>query len=385
MDAAGIALDMMAPLPPFRVLTLEDCATSPPRGYIIKGLLAPGDVAVKFGPPGSGKSVSSPYLAHAIAAGRSVFGRRVRRGAVLYVACEDGAGMRQRCTALRRVYGPAPGFRLVAEPIDLMTPDAPENPLAPAADHDPTPAHAKALRDLAEQLGAVLVVIDTLAAAFPGLQENEAAAMDHVVRVARYIAASGAAVLLVHHGAKNEGTTPRGHGRLDGDADLTMRIATTEGSGQRTVTMGKNRNGPVAGSLAFTIRAEVLGTDEDGDAITAPIAVEVEEGPSSMARKAPKLPEAAALLLREMTSLAAEGAGEMTKPEPGMPMVHVIPRKVLRSRLVRSGWFAPDEVSDLLPGAEKLSRGGYRAENKALNTLKIKGCAGFNQHVVWLA
>ena len=33
----------------------------------------------------------------------------------------------------------------------------------------------------------------------------------------------------------------------------------------------KNRNGPSDGVLAFTIRAVTLGTDDDGDAITAPV------------------------------------------------------------------------------------------------------------------
>ena len=46
------------------------------------------------------------------------------------------------------------------------------------------------------------------------------------------------------------------------------------GTGVRTAHLGKNRNGPALDPLAFTIRAEALGEDEDGDPITAPVVVE---------------------------------------------------------------------------------------------------------------
>ena len=395
LAAAGVSTTEATPTKRARrrrlhVLTLADCAAAAPRGYIVKGLIAPGDLAVLFGPPGAGKSVVAPYIAHAIAAGRGVFGRRVRHGVVLYVAAEDGAGMKLRAKALRGLYGDTGAFRIVAEPIDLMgdglrdTPDLAE------------------LRAVAQRIGATVIWLDTLAAAFPGLDENEGGSMGRAVKVLRDLGAPaeadgatpawpGAAVVAVHHPAKGGGTTPRGHGVLDGEADVTMRIDVPEDRGApRTVKLGKNRNGSSLDGFAFTIRAEVLGEDEDGDPITAPVAVEeVEAGGSSRLRRPPKLPEPAALLLRELQTMVAEGAGEAGHPLPGMPQVHVVPRDLLRSRLVRNGWFAPDHVSELLPdcspGNERLTRGGYRAENKALNTLKLKGCVGFQRERVWLA
>ncbi len=363
-----------------RVMTLAECSAARPIPYLVKGLVRPGDVVILFGPPGAGKSVLAPYLAHAIATGRTIFGRRVRQMPVIYASPEDGPGMILRGAALRHAYGDAPGLLLIPQPLNLMT-------LPPAApDNSQMPRDAQDLRAVAEHFRAGLIVLDTVAAAFPGLRENEPDAMDHVVRVARFLAESGAAVVLVHHAAKGGGTTPRGHGRLEGDADTTLLIETAEGGGLRTTRIGKNRSGSALGTLAFTIRAESLGTDDDGDPITAPVAVEAEEGAATSPRKAaPKLPEAAALLLRELTGLAADGAGEMTKPEPGMPMVRAIPRDVLRARLIRVGWFAPDQISAVLPGSEKPTRSGYRAENKALNTLKLRGLAGFNRDAVWLA
>ena len=55
-----------------------------------------------------------------------------------------------------------------------------------------------------------LIVIDTLALAFPALDEKGAKAMGRVVTMARKLTEDGAAVVLVHHSAKSEGPSPVG-------------------------------------------------------------------------------------------------------------------------------------------------------------------------------
>jgi hypothetical protein len=239
------------------LLTPAECAASPPRGYIIKGLVAPRDLVIVFGQPGSGKSVITPHLAYAIARGVDVFGRRVRQGRVLYVAVEDPHGMRQRVHALMVEQGDAPDFFLVDGVSDLMSADSPDR-----AD----------LRNLVADTEPALVIIDTIAAGFPGLRENEAEDMGNVVRFARSLTDTGAAVILVHHAPKAEGSTPRGHGSLNGDADAALLLTRigTEVAGSLT----KNRNGSSDVTISFAITATQIGTDEDGDAITAPTLTE---------------------------------------------------------------------------------------------------------------
>jgi hypothetical protein len=376
--------------PVLRVLTMADCAAAPPRGYLVKGLLAPGDLAVLFGPPGAGKSVVAPYLAHAVAMGRKVFGRRVRQGVVLYLAAEDGSGMKQRATALRVVHGDSPAFRVVAEPIDLM------------GDGVTDPAHLGELRAIARRLRAVLVVVDTLAAAFPALDENDGRSMGRVVKVLRDLGAPaparaglpawhGAAVVAVHHAAKAGGTTPRGHGVLDGAADVTFRIEVPEDrSAPRTVKLGKNRNGSSVEGFAFTIRPEALGEDEDGDPITAPMAQEAEgdgTSPSSSDRRAnaeARLRDDTKLLLRDLRNLATKA--EPISPELGMPEVQAVRRAALCEALLRSGWFREQEtrpVSQSGNATMPVERSGQTRMHKALDALKSKGFAGFNQAWAW--
>ena len=160
-----------------RLLTPAECAAAPRRGYVIKGLMAPSDLVLIIGPPGSGKSVISPHLGYAITQERSLFGRRVKRGEVLYVAAEDPHGMRQRVAALRERFGDVADFLIVEGLFNLL---------------DTSLGHLDQLVDLVAKRRPIAVVLDTIAAAFPGLQENESADMGKVIKAARRMTGLGA-------------------------------------------------------------------------------------------------------------------------------------------------------------------------------------------------
>jgi predicted ATP-dependent serine protease len=360
----------------FTLLSLQDCAAAPPRGYRLKGLIAPGDLVVMFGPPGAAKSAVAPYIAHAIATGRHAFGRRVRQCPVLYVSPEDPAGMKNRQAAILSAYGDAPALRLIAESVDMQ------------GDGVGDPPDVDAIAAEADGIGAGLIVIDTLAKAFPGLDENDPRSMGRAVRLMRKLTTPTRAVLAIHHSPKG-GSTPRGHGALNGDADVTMRIEVDQATGVRTVHLDKNRNGPTAALLTFTIRGEELGTDEDGDAITAVLAEEAEEqqGAALTARQKAeaRLRDEVALLLRELRSLAA--AASLAMPEQGMPLVPAVERSQLRARLLSAGWFTEDERRASVPSDGNallpITRAAQRREGKALDALKRKGFAGFNARLAW--
>ena len=243
-------------------LSPAECAATDPRPYVVKGLLAERDVGCIVGAPGVGKSLLAPLLAYLVAQGRDVFGRRTRAGATFYVAAEDQDGMRGRVMALRNEHGDAESFTLVAGVSDLLRED-----VAGKGSRD-----YRALRKAVKERRPSLVVIDTLAMAFPGLEENSAEGMGRVVAVARSLTKWGAAVLLVHHDTKDGGQgLPRGHSLLNGALDASVHLR----KGDDEIVKGrltKNRNGPCDRPLAFTIRSEEIGEDEDGDAVTAAIA-----------------------------------------------------------------------------------------------------------------
>lgn len=241
-------------------LSPADCEAAPARSYLIKGLIAERDVGCIVGAPGAGKSLLAPFLAYAVAQGRNAFGMRCKAGKAFYVAAEDPRGMRGRVKALRMAHGDAQGFVLVEGVSDLLAKDSPD-----------LVALKRALKEQRPQL----VIIDTLAMAFPGLEENSAEAMGRVVSVARSLTKWGAAVVLVHHDTKDgQQGLPRGHSILNGALDVALHVKRDE-AGVIRGKLTKNRNGTCERDIAFRIATEDGGKDEDGDAITLPRCAEL--------------------------------------------------------------------------------------------------------------
>ncbi len=263
-------------------LSPSDCAATAARPYVIKGLLAQGDVAAIVGAPGAGKSLFAPRLGYAVAQGAEVFGRRVKAGGVFYVAAEDGHGMRGRVQAMEAEHGDAPDFKVVEGVTDLLSKQG----------------QLKALQQAVKERRPALVVIDTLAVAFPGLEENDAKGMGQVVAAARSLTKWGAAVVLIHHDTKAGDGLPRGHSLLNGALDVALYLKREDGV--VSVKPSKNRNGTTEQDLAFTVGVREIGTDEDGDAITAAIC---EEADSANRARSPNLPpsaQAALTILRDL-------------------------------------------------------------------------------------
>lgn len=237
-----------------------------------------------FGPPGAGKSALAPLIGYHVARGESVFALRTKPGGVLYVAAEDPIGLAARISALRARFGDAPEFVLVAGLTDLLTDDSPDR---------------AALLDAIAERQPSLMLIDTMAMAFPGLDENDAKEMGRAVRFARITAERGPAVVLIHHGTKADGSTPRGHSVLNGALDVAMQIREPD-KGVIRARLTKNRNGPCNLDIAFRIGAEELGVDEDGDAITAAIAEPLAAGAAPVKPKLPGSGQHALAILEEL-------------------------------------------------------------------------------------
>lgn len=248
--------------------TPAECAASDPRPYVIKGLLAERDVACIVGAPGVGKSLLAPRLAYAVAHGETIFERRVRQAGVFYVAAEDEHGMRGRLRALRDDLGEAENLHLVGGITDLLTTEPVKVNGKIRQRCRQADTLAKAVRD--HKPG--LVVIDTLAMSFPGLEENSAEGMGRVVALARRLTKWGAAVILIHHDTKDgQQGLPRGHSLLNGALDVSVHLRKNKSSGAITGTLTKNRNGSCDTGLAFCIKTAEIGKDEDGDPMTAAV------------------------------------------------------------------------------------------------------------------
>src|SRR3954468_24221485 len=89
-------------LPPAAGLELVHFESMRPRlgdGYLIKGLLGSGAMAVLYGESGSGKTFLALHLGLSLAGAIELFGHRVRQCGVVYIAAEAGRGIENRVAA----------------------------------------------------------------------------------------------------------------------------------------------------------------------------------------------------------------------------------------------------------------------------------------------
>src|SRR5690606_28789435 len=156
-----------------------------------------------YGPSGCGKTFLALDWALHVATGSYWHGNRVEAGPVLYIAAEGVAGIGRRVKAWlshNRIYDLSRHH-----PIHWL----------PEAVNVAEPASVWGLIEVAEELQPALIVIDTLARAIVGADENSAKDMGEVVaRLDQLRRATRACVLLVHHTGKDTSAGARGSSAL---------------------------------------------------------------------------------------------------------------------------------------------------------------------------
>lgn len=288
-----------------RVYSVADAMTATQGAYLIKGILAAGELGVMFGEPACGKSFLGLHVAYALAQGRRIFGRRVVPSPVLYAALEGEGGMAKRVRALKAGHGDAPSFRYIAQSLPLG--------------EDKTFADdiVKAVRET----GARLVVIDTLARAMAGLDENTSADMGAMVMIFDKVRQeTGAAVLVVHHSGKDKGRGARGSNALFGAADLEIEVDAST-TGDRTLRLKKVKEGPAGETFGFTLRSVTVDIDADGDAVTTCL---VDEGGAVAATKTDRLKPQHAEALRILHDTISGPDGAKLPNTSGFPSAVII-------------------------------------------------------------
>lgn len=245
-----------------RLLTLDALASLPPVRPLVEGLLYRDTLAQLAGPPGSYKSFVSVGVACAVAAGVPWEGHRVpRAGHVVYVAPEGSNGLRARvlawCESNRvAVEKVARHLHVLREPLGL----------GEASD-------VSEAVEVAAELGALLLVLDTRARCTLGLEENSATEQGIAIAAAERIQrASGGTVLGVHHSGRT-GDAGRGSNAWDGAVWSDLRI---KGAELRCVVhCEKHKDVPDGCEHHFRLLPHLVSreamprwTDEDGQPVS---------------------------------------------------------------------------------------------------------------------
>jgi hypothetical protein len=212
--------------PRFKPLTLAELLLLPPKVWLVDQFLGAGDLAMLYGPPGSGKTFVVIDLLFAACLGRQ-FAMRfdvLRPLTVAYCAGEGVSGLPARFAA-------AAGRWDVSELPNLVVFDA-----APQLfDGGSADAIGRFVAEWQEhqaagQVGALdLLVIDTMHSATVGADENSAQDMGRVLNMARDASKRlGCTVLMLHHSNK-AGTAERGSSALKGAMDAQIEVKPVAG------------------------------------------------------------------------------------------------------------------------------------------------------------
>jgi hypothetical protein len=197
------------------ILTMRQLDALPPPEWLVQGLVPEKSLVVAFGPPKAFKSFVALSLALHVADNKPWFGYTVRQGVAVYVAGEGTGGLSTRLRAMRTAYDisiDAPLF-IIRKAVNFR-------------DHAAVQALAKLIREtVGDGVPVRMVVIDTLARAMPGADENSAQEVGLVIAECDWLKEDlDTTIMLVHHSGKDESKGARGTSALRGAWDTAFEI-----------------------------------------------------------------------------------------------------------------------------------------------------------------
>ena len=201
----GFALDL---------LSFKGLEAIPDLEWVIDGWIPKGGLTMIYGPPKSGKSFIVMALVLALDHGERWLGHPVDgRCRSLYVALEGRSGLKIRSEAWHEYFE-----RDVEAGQSLI-----QTGRVNLAEYE----HTDAIIDAVTEHGIELVIIDTLAKATSGMDENSAKDMGRIIDQTRRIQEeTGATVILVHHTGHGDTNRERGSSALAGAVDSSILVKT---------------------------------------------------------------------------------------------------------------------------------------------------------------
>lgn len=242
----------------FEPLTLEDLLKLPPKEWIVDQVIGKGDLAMIYGPPGSGKTFLLIDFIFSACLKRTWADRfAVARPLVIaYCAGEGVSGLPGRFQAAQKFYNShLPDFRFFRTVPSLFYGDVQKTHVDGIEQFI---IEWKQRQKMEQAKSLDILIIDTLHSASTGADENSAKDMGRVLQLAKMAATElGCAVILVHH-ANKAGTGERGSSSLRGAMDIMIEISPT--AGKFSMECEKLKDGDKWKPQTFSL-VEVDGTD----------------------------------------------------------------------------------------------------------------------------
>jgi hypothetical protein len=236
----------------------------------VEGLLIDASMSVVYGQSNSGKTFFVLDLALHVATGKPWNGRAVEQRGVLWLAMEGAYGAMNRVVAWCReheVDAETIPFAIIPVALDLLNEGGDIEPLLAT------------MKVVAEQFSIPvgMTVVDTLARAMAGGNENAPDDMGRIVKSSTRIQQeNGSAILWIHHAGKDDAKGARGHSSLRAATDTEIEVV-ADGA-NRVTTVRKQRELECVGEFAFTLKVVELGTNKRGKPVTSCVVEGSSEG-----------------------------------------------------------------------------------------------------------
>lgn len=223
----------------------------PPR-ELIEGMLIEGGMTVIYGDSNTGKSFLTLDMAAHLTLGRDWFGRRVKQGAVVYLAAESPRSIIDRSRALADKLGTSLDQLFITScPIDLYDPNGDGL------------AVVNTITAIEQQHGVkvCMVVADTLARIMGAGDENATKDMGVVVKNVDVIrAATGVQFVLIHHTGKDASKGARGSSALRAATDTEIEVSDPGNQAPKQFKVTKQRDLEGKGEVyGFILQSVKLG------------------------------------------------------------------------------------------------------------------------------
>jgi hypothetical protein len=342
-------------LVPFREIKLSSSAV-----YLVKNLIPREGLIVIWGAPKCGKTFWAFDLGMHIALGWEYRGRRVKRGTVVYIACEGERGLTARAEAFRQRKmaedeANAP-FHLLATRLDLAG------------------EVAALIADITAQIGAddcSAIFIDTLNRSIAGSESDDRDMGDYVKAADKLRERFKCAIVIIHHCGIVD-RRPRGHTSLTGAADAQIAVK-RDTTGRVITTVEFMKDGAEGDETTSRLEVVEVGEDEDGEPITSCVVIEVESVASKRPAKTPALTPSQ----RRALDLLAEAINKAGKVPPRCDHIpsHM---PCVEEGLWRQYCYAGQIADSDKPGAKQ------KAFKRAAEKLLADGYVGRWTGLVWI-
>jgi len=245
----------------------KDIKPSLENNTFVQGMFGRGQMSVVYGESNCGKTFFMADIAFHVALGRQWRDRRVDKGGVIYVPMEGSYGLSNRIYAFKKenmILQDNMPLAVVPCTIDFLDPKGNIGEFI------------EVIEEIKEQVGDVkLVVIDTLARAMAGGDENNGQDMGMLVKHADILRAhTGAHICFVHHSGKDAAKGARGHSSLRAAVDTEIEISRGEGDDFSLIKSVKQRDMEMAEDMFFGLKIVELAPDNYGEMVTSCVVIE---------------------------------------------------------------------------------------------------------------